>query len=43
MDVNALFDLVSKEINKEKMVQNVKEIGKWHRYTGAAGVLLFFP
>ena len=28
MDVNALFDLVSKEINKEKMVQNVKEIGK---------------
>ncbi len=24
MDVNALFDLVSKEINKEKMVQNVK-------------------
>ena len=37
MDVNALFDLVSKEINKEKMVQNVKEIGKWHRYTGAAG------
>ena len=37
MDVNVLFDLVSKEINKEKMVQNVKEIGKWHRYTGAAG------
>ena len=28
MDVNVLFDLVSREINKEKMVQNVKEIGK---------------
>ena len=36
MDVNVLFDLVSKEINKEKMVQNVKEMaslywGSWWR------------
>ena len=43
MDVNVLFDLVSKEINKEKMVQNVKGIVILGQLVEKPVLIIFYP
>lgn len=36
MEQSELFEVIRKEINPERAAKTVRELGRWHRYTGSA-------